>query len=132
MSGAVGAAGGAAIDPATLTDSKSVLSSRRFWGLLMLVVPLGSKLAGTLFGVEVTAEQTAQVTGAVQHIQNAWPEIMEALGALQLAIGMWKAQQPLHLSTPYQVDDGGKKVEAVKPLTLTPDVAKTMDEHPPK
>ena len=113
-------------DPATLTDSKFVLDSRRVWGGIMLGVPLVLQI----MGINLAADQGAQLTVALQHAQDIPLHIMELIGVVQMIYGSWKAQQPLHLLTPYQVDDAGKKVEPVKPLPLTPDVAKIMDAKP--
>ena len=113
-------------DPNSLTDSKFILDSRRVWGGIMLAVPLIIQLTG----INVTADQTAQIQAAVQHAQTGITSLVAAFGALQLFYGAWKAQNPLHVFTPYQVDDAGRKIAPPKPLALTPDVAKKMDENP--
>lgn len=115
-----------AIDPATLTDSKFVLDSRRVWGGIMLGVPLVLQI----LGVNLAADQSAQLTTALQHAQDIPLHIMELIGVVQMIYGSWKAQQPLHLLTPYQVDDAGKKIASIEPLPLTSDVAQKLDDHP--
>lgn len=115
-----------AIDPNSLTSSKWALDSKRAWGALMMAVPLVLQLTG----INLSPGDSAQVTAALQHAQSGFADLMIALGAVQMLYGSWKAQQPLHLLTPYQVDDEGKKVVPLKPLVLHPGIAEKMDEHP--
>jgi len=113
-------------DNSQLTDSKSVLESRRAWGALTLAVPLLVQLSG----MHLSAGETAQVAAAVDHAQAAFANLMAVFGALQMLIGAWNARAPLHVFKPYQVDDTGQRVVPVKPIDLTPDVARIMDDHP--
>lgn len=115
-------------DEATLVvDSKSIFESRRAWGAVMMVVPI----VLNFLGVNLTTDQQAQLVQGVHAGQQAMSNIIIALGALQMIVGCWRARAPLHIGTPYQVDaTTGKKIVPVKPLVLTSDVARIMDEKP--
>lgn len=109
-----------------LTDSKSIVESRRAWGALTLAVPLLLQLSG----LHLSVGQSAQVAAAVDQAQAAFANLMAVFGALQMIVGAWNARAPLHVFAAYKVDSTGQRIAPVKPLVLTPDVAQKMDEHP--
>lgn len=110
----------------SLTDSKWVLESRRFWGFVTMALPFILQA----MGISLSPAENAQAAAIIQHAQSSIAEGVSLIGAVQLFYGSWKARQPLHLLTPYQVDTSGKKVAPVVPMPLTADVAMMMDNHP--